>query len=160
MTKCAFVLLVVGLALPAASGAQEHSPPPASTMLGGAAAGQPQTCKSTNPAEVVVCGRSQQKYRIDPSVLAAERADEALPSKPALDASTDSSCTGPNCGGGTIPLVGMALVALKAAELAADGDDWREAFRAHPDTYRVYQDAKAKQTNQAHISVGVSAGNK
>ena len=36
-----------------------------------------------------------------------------------------------------IPLVGMALTALKAAVLASQGEDWREAFKTHPDEYRI-----------------------
>jgi len=115
-------------------------------------------CKSNDPAEVVVCGRSQQRYRIDPQVLAATRAAEALPPKPALDASRDSSCTGANCGGGTIPLVGMALAVLKAAELAVQGDDWREAFRTHPDQYQLYEQSKASK--KARVSIGLGAASK
>ena len=115
-------------------------------------------CKSNDPAEVVVCGRSQQRYRIDPQVLAANRAADALPPKPALDASRDSSCTGPNCGGGTIPLVGMALAVLKAAELAVQGDDWREAFRTHPDRYELYQQSEARK--KARVTIGVTAASK
>jgi len=84
----------------------------------------------------------------------------AGPFKPLLDASTEQSCVGPDCGGATIPLVGMALVALKAAELAAQGDDWREAFRTRPDAYRAYQEAKAKEAKRARVSVGLSASSK
>lgn len=116
------------------------------------------TCRSSDPTEVVVCGRSQQRYRIDPQVLAATRAAEAPPPKPVLDATSDGSCTGPNCGGGTIPLIGMALTALKAAELAAQGDDWRDAFRTHPDQYKVYE--QSKDAKKPRISIGVSAGSK
>ena len=127
-------------------------------------AGQVRTCKSTNPAEVVVCGHSHQKYRIDPSVLAAERAVEALPPKgPITVESSQTACVGPKCGTdsfGVVPIIGIALVAARAAELAAQGNDWREAFRTHPDTYQAYQDAKTKDANQPHISIGLSAGNK
>lgn len=111
-------------------------------------------CTSNDPAEVVVCGRSQQRYRIDPDVLEATRSAEAPPPKPVLDATKANACVGPDCGGGTIPLVAMALTAIKAAELAAEGHDWREAFRTHPDQYRAYQESKGQ------ISVGVVAGNR
>jgi len=150
-------LVLAAMALPSAAAAQELPPVPIARALGGARA-DTAGCKSNDPAEVVVCGRSQQRYRIDPQVLAATRAAEALPPKPALDASRDSSCTGPNCGGGTIPLVGMALAALKAAELAAQGDDWREAFRTHPDQYQLYEQSKASK--KARVSIGVGAASK
>ena len=164
MTKRACLLFVAGLGSAAAAGAQEvppPSPPPIAEALRNAVAGSTaHACKSSDPAEVLVCGRSAPRYRIDPSVLASTRAVEARPPKPLLDASTEQSCVGPDCGGATIPLVGMALVALKAAELAAQGDDWREAFRTRPDAYRAYQEAKAKEAKRARVSVGLSAGSK
>lgn len=115
-------------------------------------------CRSSDPEAVVVCGHSNDRYRIDPTVLATTRALEAPPPKPPLDASAVNPCTGQACGGGTIPLVGMALTALKAAELAAAGDDWRDAFRTHPDAYLLYQQQKAK-SGKGRVSVGLSAGN-
>jgi hypothetical protein len=125
--------------------------------LGAPKAAEQRACDREDPKAVVVCGQSPQRYRIDPDVLAAARQAEALPPKPKLDATTAEGCTGPNCGGGSyVPLVGMALTALKAAELAANGDDWRDAFRTHPDSYKVYQDSKARKSR---ISIGVTAGN-
>src|SRR4051794_15217628 len=125
--------------------------------LGKLRAERSSACKNDNPAEVVVCGRSQQRFRIDPLVLAATRAAEAVPPKPTLDATAPAPCTGSQCGGGSyVPLIPMALKALKAAELAANGDDWREAFRTKPDQYEAYQADKAKR---ARISVGVTSGN-
>ena len=153
MKAAPLLLLFAGLAW---SPPLAADPPPAFALSAPIA----DDCKSSDPHEVVVCGRSQQRYRIDPIVLAATRAAEAPPPKPPLDASRDTSCIGANCGGGTIPLVGMALTALKAAELAADGDDWREAFRTRPDQYQEYQEEKAKEAARSHIAIGVSAGNK
>ena len=162
MVKRACLLLVTGLSWAAAAGAQQPPQAPPSAMAealrSAASADATRACDRSNPAEVVVCGRSTPRYRIDPGVLAAERAVETPPAKAPLDASTDQSCTGPNCGGGTIPLVGMALTAIKAAELAAQGDDWREAFRMRPDAYGAYEDAKAKQSKKPHVTIGVSAG--
>jgi hypothetical protein len=151
--------LLLTFALAASPVAAQDQPAAAAKALADALASpQRPGCTSSDPAEVVVCGRSQQKYRIDPDVLAASRTAEALPPKPQLDATATQACTGANCGGSYVPLVGMALTALKAAELAANGDDWRDAFRTRPDQYRVYQDEKAK-TARSHISIGVSAGN-
>ncbi len=157
MTKAACLLLT---ALVASAAWPQDRPPAADTVakaLTERSAPQPD-CKSTNATEVVVCGRSQERYRIDPDVLAASRAAEAAPPKAPLNATTSEQCAGPNCGGGSyVPLVGMALTALKAAELAVQGDDWREAFRTHPDEYKAYENSKAKK---GHVSIGLSAGNK
>ena len=164
MAKRAWLLFVAGIAAPVAAAAQEQLPAPPSAIAdalknaGPPSAARP--CKSGDPAEVLVCGRSAPRYRIDPSVLAATRTVEARPPKPLLDASTEQSCVGPDCGGATIPLVGMALVALKAAELALQGDDWREAFRMRPDAYKAYQEAKAKEAERRRVTVGLSAGSK
>jgi hypothetical protein len=138
-----------------AAGAQPASPPALAS-----ATNQPSACKSADASEVIVCGRSRERYRIDPSVLAATRAANALPPKPPITGDVpDASCAGAmNCAGGSyVPLVGIALTALQAAELAADGDDWRDAFRTHPDQYRAYQNAKAKKGG---VSIGVSVGNR
>lgn len=159
MSKTARLLLfawVLGSACPAAM-AQATAPPGATIEQPDAkGASSDSRCKSNDPTTVVVCGRSQQQYRIDPLVLEATREAEAPPLKPGLDATTAGGCIGPNCGGGMIPLVGMALTAVKAAVLASEGDDWREAFRTHPDEYRAYEDAKARTSR---ISVGVTVGN-
>lgn len=154
MRKVIFFLLT-GLACSAASAAPVAEPAPAQAL----ANDQSHSCKSADASEVVVCGHSQERYRIDPTVLAATRAAEALPPKPPITGDVpEAGCAGPNCGGGSyVPLVGMALTALKAAELAADGDDWREAFRTHPDEYRAYQSAKAKKGG---VSIGVNVGNR
>lgn len=156
MVKRVLLPLIAALAWPCAAVAQEQ-PPTLGQVLKDAASPQ---CKNSRADEVVVCGRSAPRYRIDPTVLAATRALEAPPVKPPLDASTDQSCVGPNCGGATIPLVGMALTALKAAELAAQGDDWREAFRTHPDAYQAYKNAKANEAKRPRVSIGVTAGSK
>ena len=160
MTKTCLLFLLAAFASPAMG--QEEAPVrpegigKAMTQLLPGEAGK---CRSSDPSEVVVCGRSKQRYRIDSDVLAATRAAGAPPPKPELDASKQSSCVGPNCGGGTIPLVGMALAALKAAELAARGDDWRDAFRTHPDAYKLYEDASTTE-KRGSIEIGVAAGNK
>jgi|tagenome__1003787_1003787.scaffolds.fasta_scaffold20931515_4 hypothetical protein len=158
-------LLLLGLGGLAAEAAAQTSPPDPQAIaraLKDNTAEAPDRCTSKDPAVVVVCGRSGERYRIDPVVLQATRDAEGLPAKPPLgDAEPDNDCIGPqHCGGGTIPLVNMALAGLKAAELAANGDDWREAFRTHPDQYQLYQDAKARAARRPHISFEVSAGSK
>jgi hypothetical protein len=151
--KAMCVLIVAGLSSAAVA---QDNPDLVAGALGKAATAPKADCKSADPKAVVVCGRSQQRFRIDPAVLAATRAAEAPPPKPALDATAGQPCTGSQCGGGSyVPLVGMALKALKAAELAADGDDWRDAFRTRPDQYQTYQANKAKKGG---VSVGVTVG--
>jgi hypothetical protein len=148
------------VALLAASQVEAQVPASEAPAIGQAldAAKPSPTCRS-DATEVVVCGRSDHKYRIDPDVLAATRAAEAPPPKPELDASQQIACVGPSCGGGNyVPLVGMALTALKAAELAAQGDDWRDAFRTHPDQYQAYQ--QSKDGKKGHVSIGITAGSK
>jgi hypothetical protein len=168
MTKAALWLLLIGLAGSGAMAAQDGAQPVTPTVasaLRESAAGQPQNrCKSDDPKAVIVCGRSQHRYRIDPGVLAAERAVETPAAKGPISfvpASGQTACVGPKCGSGAdfIPVVGIALVALRAATLAAHGEDWRDAFRTHEDEYQAYQDSQAKQA-KGGVSVGVSAGNK
>ena len=157
MTRAYCVFLAVGLAGSSAAVAQTDAGTVAKALSNNTATPKAE-CKADDPKTVVVCGRSQQRFRIDPAVLAATRAAEAVPPKPALDAKSGQPCTGSQCGGGSyVPLIGMALTALKAVELAAEGDDWREAFRTRPDEYQAYSRAKAKK---ARIGIGVSAGNK
>jgi hypothetical protein len=150
------VVMLVALAASVPAAAQQSAQPALGEAL--SAATQPPNCKS-DATQVVVCGRADHKYRIDPNVLAATRAAEAPPPKPKLDASKEIACVGPNCGGGDyVPLVGMALTAIKAAELAAQGDDWREAFRTHPDQYRAYQESQ--ESGKPHVNIAITAGSK
>lgn len=156
----ACVFVIAGM-VSSASAAKDHPADAdaiAKALANGTAAHQ--SCTSDDPGEVVVCGRAGHAYRIDPSVLAATRRAEALPPKPPLDAGGAATpCTGSQCGGGSfVPLIPMALKALKAAELAADGDDWREAFRTRPDQYQAYQRARDAKKGGG-VSVGVTVGN-
>ena len=158
MTRSCGLILAPLLAVSPVAAQQAAPADPPAIRQALSAAKQAPSCKS-DAAEVVVCGRSDHKYRIDPDVLAATRAAEAPPPKPELDASQQIACVGASCGGGNyVPLVGMALTALKAAELAAQGDDWREAFRTHPDQYQAYQ--RSKDAKKGRVSIGITAGSK
>ena len=125
---------------------------------------KPGDCTRNSPDEVLVCGRKTERYRIDPSVLQAEREHDALPAKPSLtaDAAPSGGCvggTGTGCtGGGVIPLVGMAEVAIKAVALAASGDDWRDALRTHQDEYRLYEEEQARKAEARKPRIGLSVG--
>ena len=106
-------------------------------------------CTSADTEAIVVCGREGSPYRIDPVVLDAQRAGQAVPSKRsdiAAASKGSAQCVGLNdCGAGTIPLVGAALAAAKAAALAAQGEDWRDAFRTRPDGYKTYEQARSRK---------------
>jgi hypothetical protein len=154
---CLFASLGAVVASPAAA---QNVPQPAAPALGNAlrntvADPSPQDCKTNDPNSVVVCGRSQQFYRIDPNVLAAERVVEAPPIRAPLTADdAQTACIGPECGtGGVVPFIGMALIAATAVAMAADGDDWRDAVRTHEEEYQAYLDAKAKQKKERRIQI-------
>jgi hypothetical protein len=121
-------------------------------------------CRNEHGSEIVVCGRQGSRYRIDPVVLETQRARDALPPKPPVGADTvaDNGCVGgrgDGCtNGGVIPLVGMALAAVKAAELAANGDDWRDAIRTHEDEYRIYKQAEERKAKERGVKIGISTG--
>lgn len=119
-------------------------------------------CKSAEAEAIVVCGRQGSPYRIDPVVLGAQRAAEAPPGKKSDIAAASKGtmqCVGlNNCGAGTVPLVAAALAAAKAAALAAQGEDWREAFRTGPTGYQRYEQSKS-QKPRLHVRVGGSSAN-
>ena len=152
----AFLIAAVGAA--AAPAAPE---PSAATPAVVSSAADP--CKGASKADILVCGkRGADRFRIDPNVLEADRAANALPAKPPVqaDQASASGCVGPNsCKDGVIPLVGMALAAAKAAALAANGDDWRDAIRTHDDEYRLYKQAEERRRKDRGVKIGVSVGN-
>jgi hypothetical protein len=122
-------------------------------------------CKSASKEDILVCGkRRADRFRINPTVLEANRAANAPPPKPPADvtATADNhACVGPGaCKDGVIPLVGMALAAAKAAALAANGDDWRDAIRTHEDEYRLYKEAEERRRKERGVKIGVTVGNR
>lgn len=150
--------MIAALLLAAAA---QAAPVADSAEIGRALRGRParECAASAEPGAVVVCGRSPDRFRIDPAVLEAQRAAEAPRAKPETRiASANTDCVGPqHCGGGTVPLVGMALAAAaKAAILAIDGEDWREPFRTRPDGYQAYQRARAKPKIGISLGAGVT----
>jgi hypothetical protein len=142
------IALLIGAAAQAAIGPTE----------GAAVSSLSQPCADESRAEIVVCAPPRNRYRIDPAVLDAQRVLEAPPPKPAVtaDSAPASGCVGPDtCKSGTVPLVGMALVAAKAAALAAEGEDWRDALRIHEDEYRLYKQAEARRAKERKVRVGL-----
>jgi hypothetical protein len=157
---CSFLVLSLFVAPAASAQTGPQTGQELAHALQDAGVGTARSCEAEDPKAVVVCGTARQPYRIDPTVLAATREADAAPPKPPLGGDIpQATCSGPQCGGATIPLVGMALTALKAAELAAEGDDWRDAFRTRPDPYSLYERKKAEE-KKPRVSIGVSAGSK
>ena len=119
-------------------------------------------CESREPAEIVVCGRSRDPYRIDPSVLQAMRAREAVPDKPELGAGAAlalPACVGPTaCQGDFVPLVQVGLVGLEAAALAAKGEDWRQAFRTRQEEFELYKQAEQRRARERRVKVSFGPG--
>ncbi|HEX5239208.1 MAG TPA: hypothetical protein VFW39_12195 [Sphingomicrobium sp.] len=135
--------------------AQTAIPPIGNALRNPVTSPSSKDCKSNDPDSVVVCGRSQHLYRIDPDVLAAERAAEAPPIRAPLTADdAQTACIGAQCGtGGVVPFIGMALIAATAVAMAADGDDWREVFRTRQEQYQAYLDAKARQKKERRVQI-------
>jgi hypothetical protein len=159
--------MVVALLMSAAQAAAGPNPVPVPDVAGALrmeSRTSSASCRNEHEAEIIVCGRQGSPYRIDPVVLETQRARDALPPKPPVGADTvaDSGCLGgrgSGCtNGGAIPLVGMALAAVKAAELAGQGDDWRDAIRTHEDEYRLYKEAEERKAKERGVKIGISTG--
>lgn len=123
----------------------------------------PKPCTSEQAdADVTVCARRPDDFRIDPGVLAGERALNAPPQdlrtgqQKAIVRDCHAEWT--KCqGSGVVPLLPAALKALQAAALAAKGEDWREAFRTKPDEYQAYRAEQERRRPRVSVSVGASA---
>jgi hypothetical protein len=126
----------------------------------------PPSCpEQADDADVTVCASRTPDYRIDPGVLAGQRARDGLPSRgddrERVEAALATSCHAlpAKCqGSGIIPLLPVALKAIEAATLAIKGDDWGEAFRTKPDKYQAYQEQRRRPG--VRVGVGVSAGSR
>jgi hypothetical protein len=146
--------LLIAMAEPAA--AQQSTAAPVVIDL------MPLACpENASEADVTVCAQRTPGYRIDPSVLAGQRAREPQPpeaterGRSEMAAATSCHDLPSKCqGGGIIPLLPVALRTIEAATLAVKGEDWREAFRTKPDEYQAYQ----AQRRRSGIRVEVSAG--
>ena len=163
MARAGRVLISLSIALAVPAAAQTPTPPLADVT---SITHQPDVrCKDKDPKTVIVCGRPSERYRIDRSVLEADRERNALPPKPQVmaDQGADSGCVGGQGGGctngGVIPLIGIALAAVKAVELNAKGDDWRDAIRTHEDEYRLYKEAEERRARERKVRIFPSVGN-
>ena len=108
-------------------------------------------CETPPPSDgvIVVCGRKDQRYRIDPTVLAAVRSRDSrggARSDPHVTMFTErcgpvgiATCPGQN----VIPVTSILMVALTAIDTIARGEDIRPMLHTVPDEYALYKEAKA-----------------
>lgn len=111
---------------------------------------QPGCDRAGEADTVVVCGKSDRRFRIDPATLRSVRSieyrkDNANHPRPAA-ISGGCSETGPmGCRGqNVLPVSGMALKAIGLIVKAIRGEDLRPALRQGPTDYEIYQQAKAE----------------
>jgi hypothetical protein len=120
-----------------------------------------QSCGTKSEADVIVCGKRTDLYRIDPNVLVADRELTAPPpdTRNGLREITAKSCHDEltKCSGDQVlPLLPMVSKAAQVATLALKGEDWKEALRTRPDPYAVYTRSKQRQRAKVSIGMGVS----
>ena len=145
---CMIVPVLIGAALldPVASEAVQSVPPERIELP----VIQPGCDRAGDEDTVVVCGRNDRRFRIDPATLSAVRAierknDHGNHMRP-LAIIGGCSETGPmGCRGeGVIPVSMMAFKALGLIATAIRGEDLRPALRQGPTDYEIYQRAKAE----------------
>lgn len=98
---------------------------------------------------ILVCGRRGSPYRIDPVVLATERARVERNRRPPNRGDVPGqpcNLVGPAtpCPTNVIPVSGIALTAIQMVVKAVRGEDLRPILRAEPTEYERYQEAKAE----------------
>ncbi len=127
---------------PTSPTAQQHAP-------------DDRTCSSSDPDAVVVCGNRQRAYRLDSGVVEAGRHAEsnsrsATVSMPAAQAACAQSPGGCGIGLESLDLGNVAIVAVKGAVQAAEGNDWTRPFKpGGPNEYELYKQAKQRREAEA-----------
>jgi len=146
-------LMVVMLLPGTAAAAQKGPSPPVGAPLRIVIPIVEPRCEKPPPADgvIVVCGRKDDRYRIDPTVLAAIRSRDPR-GGPRPDAHTTmfsercspvglSSCSGQN----VVPVSSILMVVARAVAKAVRGEDLRPMLRPVPDEYELYTQAKATE---------------
>ncbi len=109
----------------------------------------------SNDGVIVVCGRKDERYRIDPTVLAAIRTRDSRggPRPEAHAAMFNDGCSGiglSRCAGqNVVPVSSMLLVAVTALVKAAKGEDLRPMLHTVPSEYDLYMVSKADEEARA-----------
>jgi hypothetical protein len=154
-------MLAASLILLAQSGAVQIEPRAIDQAMDQAMSEGPAARCPARGDEILVCGSPKKSYRVDPVVLTIERDLAEGPPRRPLDASktvAGSKCIGPQkCGDAVLPLVAVALAALKAATLAAKGEDWRGAFRSRSPEYQRYLEAQERLKKRSKVVVTIGS---
>ena len=114
-----------------------------------------EACSPSAPAvaegdEIVICVEKPEGYRIDPSVMEAERQARRKKLK-RPERLTDNSCESigiMGCrGGGGVNVVSAVMTAAEMAKRAVKGENVGEMFvtEPQPDEYQLYLEAKRKR---------------
>lgn len=114
-------------------------------------------CPAGTSADVVVCAPAGPGLRLDRDVLEAARPEAPPPAvDPRRTVNVQRCGIGTKlCDSGAVPVSAIALTVAKAAVMAVEGEDWKEAFRDRPEEYQRYLDAKRKRESRPRVSIGV-----
>lgn len=114
----------------------------------------------------MVCAQRSQPYRLDPSVIDAEREKQAIDrsaTSPAPPAQAICATQPVGCGDrmDNLDLANVAIVAGTMAVRAAKGEDWAKALRTGgPDEYQLYRQAKQRRDAQRDQRAAAAAKRK
>ncbi|MDQ3078191.1 MAG: hypothetical protein M3Q83_05035 [Pseudomonadota bacterium] len=108
-------------------------------------------CDTPTDGAIVVCGRKNDRYRIDPKVLAALRSRDAqrglrpeartMIFNERCSAVGGTACPGQN----VVPISSMLIVAVTALVKIARGEDLLPMLKTIPDDYELFKQAKARE---------------
>lgn len=104
---------------------------------------------------IVVCGRRDRRYRIDPTVMAVSRRLESRggPRPEGHTTLFKEGCgpvgSAPCAGQNVLPVSAIALTLATALIKAVKGEDLRPVLRTVPSEYDLYKQAKAMEVAQS-----------
>ena len=107
----------------------------------------------SDDGEIVVCGRRDRRYRIDPAVLAVSRRLESRggprpEGRTALFKDGCSSVGLSSCGQDVLPVGKVAITLTTALIKAIKGEDLKPMLRTVPSEYGLYQQSKADEAQK------------
>ena len=120
-------------------------------------------CSSQDARDIVVCAQRSQGYRLDPSVMDAEREvvkNNRSASAPMPAAQANCSTSPMGCGKGLegLDLANAVLVIGTAAIRASKGEDWTRAFKTGgSDEYQLYLQAKQRREAEEELRAALAA---
>ena len=104
----------------------------------------------SDDGEIVVCGRRDRRYRIDPAVLAVSRRLEARggPRPEGRTALFNDGCSPvglASCGQDVLPVGKVAITPTTALIKIIKGEDLKPMLRTVPSEYGLYRQSKADE---------------